>query len=115
MWSWIVKGPAIARSFLCVFFISFSSLALSTDTGASLSACSSAVSKTQAYVKAKRQLAAARFNANAMTSDEYQQRIVELDDAEASVSMDKCLASKGVDLELYYCLADNKGNYAICR
>jgi len=110
-----VTGPAIARSFLCVFLTLFSSFALTANTGISLPVCSSAVSQTQEYVKANRQLAAARFNANAMTSDKYQQRVIELDDAENSVSMGKCMASEGVDVELYHCLADNKGNYTTCR
>jgi len=73
------------------------------------------MSQVSDYVKAKRQLAATRFNANAITSDAYQQLIVELDDAEASVSMGKCMASGESDFPLYQCLADNKGNYANCR
>lgn len=106
---------AFVRLYFVVFISLFFSPSFASGSKPTLPLCSSAVSQTQQYIQANRQLAAARFNANAMTSDAYQQLIIELDDAETSVTMPKCMASNGVVFELFQCLASSKGNYAACR
>ena len=108
--------PAVVRSFLYFFIsLSFSPLSFSAGNEPVLATCSSALSQVSHYVEAKRQLAAVRYNSGAMSSDAYQQLVIELDDVEASVSMEKCMAASGDDFQLYQCLADNKGRYADCR
>ncbi len=115
MFFWRVTRPAIARLSICFFSaISFPSFSSVNET--TLHACTSAVSQTSKYVTSNRQLAQVRFNANAITAVEYEQLIIELDDVEATVSMKNCMAAEtDSDINLYQCLATNKGNYAVCR
>lgn len=111
MYLWSVYRLAIAKSFL-VFFLSLSSVfSFSNEPDHQL--CVNAMSEVAHYVKANREIAAAQFNTGAMTTEAYEQLIIELDDVDASVSMGQCMA--GEKTVLYQCLLNQKGNHAACR
>ena len=103
-----------AFSIFSLFFFSAATQAASNH--ANLPLCVSAVSQTAQYIASNRQLAQMRHQQQAIATSVYEQRLIELDDIEATVSVEQCMAAAtGDSFHLYQCLASNKGNYAVCR
>ncbi len=78
------------------------------------SMCDSAVDQAKVVLEMMRGTVERNMGNGSLSSAEYEQAKSSLDRMDPLLTQSKCMASSGVDLEIYECLSLNKGNLLGC-
>lgn len=76
--------------------------------------CTQAVARGLESLEVMRRTVARNVAGGHMTQGEHDEMLVRLNGLEGLLAVDQCMASRGVDLEIYLCLSANDGDIVGC-